>query len=222
MKPGFQIPMDFNDEERASFYRLIAARRDIRKFRPDPIPEDVLLRILWAAHHAGSVGYMQPWNFIVIRDQEVRQSVKAIYADANQAAAACYEGEKRGLYDTLKLEGITESPLNICVTCDRSRGGTHVLGRHSIPETDLYSTCTAVQNLWLAARVEGVGVGWVSILDNDRLAQILHIPTGIVPVAYLCVGYPVEFHPIPELELLGWRERLSMADLVFEDRWPDP
>ena len=213
-------PVDFTDDERASFYRLIAARRDIRKFRTDPVPEDVLVRILWAAHHAGSVGFMQPWNFIVIRDRSVREAVKQLYVDANKAAAECYADDRRELYDSLKLEGILESPLNICVTCDRSRGGAHVLGRHSIPETDLYSTCTAVQNLWLAARVEGVGVGWVSIVDNDRLAELLCIPAGIVPVAYLCVGYPVAFPPIPELELLGWRERLPFEQLVFEERWP--
>jgi 5,6-dimethylbenzimidazole synthase len=212
---------DFTEDERASFYRLIAARRDIRKFRPDPVPEDVVQRMLWAAHQAGSVGFMQPWNFIVIRDVPLRESVKQLYIEANKAAAACYDGERRDLYDSLKLEGIVESPLNICVTCDRSRGGPHVLGRHSMPETDLYSTCTSVQNLWLAARVEGVGVGWVSIVDNDKLADILNIPRGVVPVAYLCVGYPVEFPPIPELELLGWRERLFLEDLVFTDRWPE-
>jgi len=214
-------PTQFTDDERASFYRLIAARRDIRKFRPDPVPDDVLMRILVAAHHAGSVGFMQPWNFIVIRNQAIRQSVKQLYVDANSAAAECYTGERRDLYNSLKLEGILESPINICVTCDRGRGGANVLGRHSIPETDLYSTCTAIQNLWLAARVEGVGVGWVSIVNNDSLAELLHIPSGIVPVAYLCVGYPVEFPPIPELELLGWRERIPFDELVFEDRWPE-
>lgn len=219
--PDGRNEMDFTDDEREAFYRLIAARRDIRRFRPDPVPDDALSRILWAAHHAGSVGFMQPWNFIVIRDRAIRESVKQMYVDANEAAAACYSGTRRDLYDTLKLEGIVESPINICVTCDRSRGGAHVLGRHSIPETDLYSTCTAVQNLWLAARVEGIGVGWVSILDNERLAALLGIPAGIVPVAYLCVGYPIEFPPIPELQLLGWRERLSLENLVFEDRWPE-
>jgi len=211
----------FTDEERESFYRVIAARRDIRRFRPDPVPEDILLRILWAAHHAGSVGYMQPWNFIVIRNRAIRESVKQLYVDANNSAAECYSGDRRQLYDGLKLEGIVESAVNICVTCNRSRGGPHVLGRHSIPETDLYSTCTAVQNLWLAARVEGVGVGWVSIVDNNRLAELLHIPSGIVPVAYLCVGYPVEFPPIPELEILGWRERMPIEELIFNDRWPE-
>jgi len=207
-------------EEREVFYRIIAARRDIRRFRPDPIPDDVLGRILWAAHHAGSVGYMQPWNFMLIREKAPRQAVKDLFVAANEAAAALYGGERRVLYDTLKLEGILESPLNICVTCDTRRGGPHVLGRHSLPETDVYSTCTAVQNLWLAARAEGVGVGWVSILANDRLRGIFGIPESVVPVAYLCVGYPVEFGPVPELEAQGWGERLALDDLVLTERWP--
>lgn len=211
---------EFDEDERRSFYRLIAARRDIRRFRPDPIPDDTLGRILMAAHHAGSVGFMQPWNFILVRDRGIRAEVKALFDQANAAAASCYEGERRALYDTLKLEGILECPLNICVTCDRNRGGEHVLGRHTIRDTDIYSTCTAVQNLWLAARVEGVGVGWVSIVDNDSLAKIFSLPKGVVPVAYLCMGFPVEFPPIPELEARGWRERLSLEGLVYEERWP--
>jgi len=212
---------EFTEAERDSFYRLIAARRDIRKFLPDPVPDDVLTRILWAAHHAGSVGFMQPWNFLIIRDKEIRESVKQLYVEANTEAAGHYEGEVRALYDTLKLEGIIESPLNVCITCDRSRGGKHVLGRNSIPETDLYSTCTCVQNFWLAARIEGIGVGWVSIVDNVRLSTLLNLPADVVPVAYLCVGYPVEFAPIPELQTLGWRDRLPMADLILYDRWPE-
>lgn len=212
---------DFSDADREAFYRLITARRDIRKFRPDPVPDEILARILFAAHHAGSVGFMQPWNFILIRDRRIRARVKELFVKANEAAAECYAGVRRELYDSLKLEGIVESPLNICVTCDRNRGGDHVLGRHSIRDTDLYSTCTSVQNLWLAARVEGVGVGWVSIVDNVQLGALIHLPDGVVPVAYLCVGYPVEFPPIPELQSLGWRDRLSLDGLVYEDRWPD-
>jgi len=121
----------FTDEERESFYRLIAARRDVRKFRTDPVPEEVLNRVLWAAHHAGSVGFMQPWNFIVIKDAAIKASVKQLYVHANEKAAAHYSGEVRALYDTLKLEGIVESPINVCITCDRTRGGKHVLGRNT-------------------------------------------------------------------------------------------
>ena len=144
--------------------------------------------------------------------------MKASFAQENAAAAMNYEGERRVLYDSLKLEGILESPLNLCVTCDRSRGGK-VLGRNSIFDSDLFSTCCAVQNLWLAARGEGIGVGWVSIVDNARLSQILGIPDGVIPVAYLCVGYPREFTPEPMLERVGWRKRLPLNELVFEERF---
>ena len=199
-------------------YDAIYARRDIRKFRGDPVPDEVLRRILDAAHHAGSVGFMQPWDFIVVRDPAVRAGVRATFERENARASANYEGEKRDLYLSLKLEGILESPLNLCVTCDRTRGGK-VLGRNSIVDTDLFSTCCAVQNLWLAARAEGVGVGWVSILDPLELARLLFLPGNVVPVAYLCVGYPESFPEKPVLETSGWRARLPLEDVVFRDRY---
>ncbi len=195
-------------------YEAIHARRDIRSFRPDAVPEEVLWRILDAAHHAGSVGFMQPWNFIVIRSLEVRRRIKAVFDAENARAALNYEGERRALYGSLKLEGILEAPLNLCVTCDRARGGA-VLGRNTILDTDLFSTCCAVQNLWLAARAEGIGVGWVSILEPGEICRFLKLPETVVPVAYLCVGYPVEFPARPTLEAVGWRGRLSLQDLVF-------
>ncbi|HTB22147.1 MAG TPA: 5,6-dimethylbenzimidazole synthase [bacterium] len=199
-------------------YEAIFKRRDIRKFRPDPLPEDALGRILKAAHHAASVGFMQPWNFILVRDPERRAQVKESFEIQNRAAAEKYSGAKRALYKSLKLEGILESPLNICVTCDRGRGG-EVLGRSSIYDTDLFSTCCAVQNLWLAARAEGIGVGWVSIVDNERLSAILEIPAGVVPLAYLCVGYPESFPEEPMLETEGWRARMPLEELVFRDKY---
>jgi len=162
---------------------------------------------------------MQPWNFIVIRDPEVKGRVKEMFLRENRRAAARYRGKRRKLYDTLKLEGIEEAPVNLCVTCDPDRFGPHVLGRNTVRRTDVYSTCCAVQNLWLAARAEGVGVGWVSILRNDRLKKVLGIPAGVIPVAYLCVGYPVEFPLLPDLERAGWAPRLPLGDLVFSDRW---
>ena len=200
-------------------YDLIFSRRDVRRFLPRPVPEPVLQRILNAAHHAPSVGFMQPWNFIVIRDPEVKGRVKQMFLRENRRAAAVHRGKRRKLYGSLKLEGILEAPVNLCVTCDPARFGPHVLGRNTIRRTDVYSTCCAVQNLWLAARAEGVGVGWVSILRNDQLKRVLGIPAGIIPVAYLCVGYPVEFLPQPELERAGWAARLPLDDLVFSDRW---
>ena len=200
-------------------YDVILARRDVRRFQPNPVPDAVLWRILQAAHHAPSVGFMQPWNFIVVRDHEVKTQVQQAFVEENARAARRYRGHRRVLYDSLKLEGILEAPINLCVTCDRSRFGPHVLGRNSIPETDLFSTCCAIQNLWLAACAEGIGVGWVSILRVERLRSILGIPKQIVPVAYLCVGYPETLLPKPELELVGWAPRLRLEDLVFINRW---
>ncbi|GAC1334924.1 MAG: 5,6-dimethylbenzimidazole synthase [Isosphaeraceae bacterium] len=200
-------------------YEAIHTRRDVRRFRPDPVPDDVLLRILDAAHHAGSVGYMQPWNFLVVRSTEVRRTIFEVFERENARAAEGYSGERRALYDSLKLQGILDAPLNIAVTCDRTRGGPHVLGRNTVLDADLYSTCCAVQNLWLAARAEGVGVGWVSILDTAIVQRLLDIPQGVLMTAYLCVGYPVEFEDKPLLEKVGWAEKIPLRELVFEDSW---
>lgn len=200
-------------------YDVIFSRRDVRHFRPDPIPTDVLRRLLTAAHHAPSVGFMQPWNFIVIQDPEVKAQVKRHFQAENVRAARRFRKGKRRLYNSLKLEGIEESPVNLCVTCDPRRRGPHVLGRNTIRRTDLYSTCCAVQNLWLAARAEGVGVGWVSILRNEVLQKILGIPPHVLPVAYLCVGYPERFLPRPELEEVGWASRVPLDRLIYRDRW---
>jgi 5,6-dimethylbenzimidazole synthase len=162
---------------------------------------------------------MQPWDFVVIRDREIRQQVLERFLLERDRAARLYEGARRELFLSLKLEGILESALNICVTCDRSRGGPHVLGRSTILDTDPYSTCCAIQNLWLAARAEGIGVGWVSILDPQALAALLKLPDSIIPVAYLCVGYVDAFPEEPELQLVGWHRRLPLAGLVHLERW---
>lgn len=209
----------FSDQERAAVYRAIFERRDVReKFLPTPIPEAVLTRLLLAAHHAGSVGFMQPWNFIVIRKAATRRTVKALFQQANAAAARRYEGQRAALYRRLKLEGIAEAPVSLCVTCSRQRGG-QVLGRATVPETDLYSTCGAIQNLWLAARAEGIGVGWVSILDHQALKETLGIPRPIKVVAYLCLGYVADFARRPDLERMGWRSRLPLDQVVFREKW---
>ena len=209
----------FSAAERAALYRVIESRRDVRAFRSDPIDAETLGRILGAAHHAPSVGLMQPWNFIVIRDAATKSRVKGLFQAQNAVAVANYKGDRADLYASLKLEGIEEAPLNLCVTCDRTRSGPHVLGRNTVVDTDLYSTCCAIQNLWLAARVEGVGVGWVSILDYDDLRPILGIPATVVPVAYLCIGYPREFLDEPELQRHGWATRLPLEQIVFQERW---
>jgi 5,6-dimethylbenzimidazole synthase len=211
-------PEAFTDSERAAVYRAIHSRRDIRHFRDDPIPDEVLARLIGAAHHGPSVGFMQPWDFILVRDPSVRRQVKELFLRERQAAACFFDEPQRTQYLSLKLEGILEAPLNLCVTCDPTRGDV-VLGRNAIPETDIYSTCCAVQNLWLAARSEGVGVGWVSILKLPQLRKILQIPAHVIPVAYLCLGYPVEFYQRPMLEMAGWRDRLPLEELLHFDSW---
>lgn len=200
-------------------YEAIYKRRDIRHFRTDPVPDDVLQRILNAAHHAGSVGFMQPWNFLVIRAKETKQQIFELYKKANKSAAAQYQGEQRALYDSLKLAGIMEADISLVVTCDTNRETGAGLGRQTMPETAVYSTCCAIENLWLAARAEGIGVGWVSIVDADAAKKILGIPDNLTLVAYLCVGYPVTFEKKPMLETAGWQERVPLEDLVFYEKW---
>jgi 5,6-dimethylbenzimidazole synthase len=210
---------EFSAADREVFYRVIERRRDVRAFRPDPIPSETLYRILGAAHHAPSVGLMQPWNFIVIQEADTKARIKDIFLEENEKAAAHYSGPRANLYRSLKLEGIQEAPVNLCVTSDRTRAGPHVLGRNTIVDTDLYSTCCAIENLWLAARVEGIGVGWVSILSHDELRKLLGIPDHIVVVAYLCLGYAQEFFDEPELQRRRWASRVPLDQLVYRERW---
>ncbi len=210
----------FSADEKRGLYRAIYERRDVRSnFLPDPVPDQLLERILDAAHHAPSVGFMQPWDFIVIRDPSIRSQIRENFEKANRQAAAIYHGEKRALYDTLKLAAIIEAPLNLCITCDHQRTKGAGLGRQSNPETDVYSTVCAVQNLWLAARAESLGVGWVSILDTEALKATLQIPTHVTPIAYLCLGYVSEFASHPELEQKGWEHREPLAHLIHHDHW---
>lgn len=214
------IERTFSAAEREALYRLIRSRRDVRQFVSDPIPTDVVRRILGAAHYAPSVGFMQPWNFILIHSLQVRTLIKRIFEEINGAEAAKVpEQDRQQLYRSLKLEGILEAPLNIAVTCDRRRGMPFVLGRTPVPDTDIYSTCLAIQNMWLAACAEGVGIGWVSILDYRRIEQLLKIPCGVQLIAYLCVGFPREFRDRPMLEEVGWRPRLNLDTLIYRDVW---
>jgi len=217
---GLTAAGPFSREERDAVYRAIFTRRDVRsQFLPKPIPDETLQRILLAAHHAPSVGFMQPWNFIVIDQGQTRHAVKAAFVKANEEAAKLFTDERATLYSALKLEGISDAPINLCITCDRERGGPVVLGRTHNRDTDLYSTVCAVQNLWLAARAEGVGVGWVSIFNDADIREILALPEHVVPVAYLCLGYVAELYQQPELEAKGWRKRLDYHELVFENKW---
>lgn len=210
----------FSEDERGAVYRAIFSRRDVRsQFTDRPVEKDVLMRLLNAAHHAPSVGFMQPWNFIIVRDAALKARVQAAFAEANSEAEAMFGPDRRPLYSSLKLEGILRAPISVCVTCDRQRGGPVVLGRTHAPEMDLYSTVCAVQNLWLAARAEGIGVGWVSIFPVGALGEILGLPKDIVPVAWLCLGYVEELYEQPELAAKGWAKRIPLEQLVYRDFW---
>ncbi len=215
-----QTNAEFSAAERDAVYRCIFNRRDVRgQFLPDPIPDDVLARLLRAAHHAPSVGFMQPWDFIVVRSDAIKRRIRDAFQRAHLEAAEMFENEQQRTYRTLKLEGIVEAPVGICVTCDRSRSGPVVIGRTHQPEMDLYSAVCAVQNLWLSARAENVGVGWVSILRHDDVRDALGIPSSIQPIAYLCVGYVSHFFQKPELQAAGWLPRIPLGDVVWIDRW---
>jgi 5,6-dimethylbenzimidazole synthase len=211
---------DFSASERAALYRAISARRDVRAdFSPDPIDDDVLERVLGAAHQAPSVGLSQPWRFIVVRDLATRRSVHQAFSRANAAAIAAYDEATADRYRALRLEGILGAPVNVCVTCDDDPRRGNGLGRKTIPETARYSTVCAIQNLWLAARVEGLGVGWVSIIEPMDVRRILAIPNHVAVVAYLCIGHVADFATLPDLERDRWETRTALSDVVDYERY---
>ena len=216
--PVTDAPVAFAPADRAAVYRAIETRRDVRRgFTDRPLPGELLQRLLAAAHKAPSVGFMQPSRFIVIRDLEIRKAIHGIFRQSKAEAAANYTGPQLEQYVALKLEGILEAPQNLCIVCDTGSERGHKLGRHSMPEAAAYSTVCAVQNLWLAARAEGVGVGWVSILDPAQLRTVLRIPGHILPVAYLCLGYVDKLASQPELETYGWEQRLPLESVTSYD-----
>jgi len=211
---------NFSDEEKNGLYKAIFSRRDVRShFTSREIDDSLLTKILNAAHHAPSVGFSQPWNFILIKDYEIRKKIKDSFEKERKRSSQMVEEPKKSKYLSFKLEGILDSPINICVTYDPTKFGSFVIGRSSIPETGVYSACCAVQNLWLAARTEGIGVGWVSILSNSVLKEILKLPEHVVPVAYLCLGHVEDFSPKPDLEMAGWLPRLELKDVIFYEKW---
>jgi 5,6-dimethylbenzimidazole synthase len=212
----------FNDSEREAVYRAINTRRDVRRgFVAEPLSDDVLHRLLSAAHAGPSVGLMQPSRFIVIRDFNMRRRIHDIFQQSNAEAATGYAGEQQKQYADLKLEGILEAPQNLCIVCDPHSPRGHKLGRQTMPETALYSTVCAIQNLWLAARAEGIGVGWVSILDPEKVRKALEIPAHLILVAYLCLGYVDSFAVEPDLERSGWQERVPLAAVLSYDRYSE-
>jgi nicotinate-nucleotide--dimethylbenzimidazole phosphoribosyltransferase len=210
----------FSDDQRAAVYRVIEERRDVRRdFLPDPIPPDVLERVLAAAHRAPSVGFSQPWDFIIIADPDRRARIKALAERAREDFAAALPTARARAFDRLKTEAILQTPVNIVVTCDPTRGGRHTLGRHVQPQTAAYSSVLAVANLWLAARAEGLGVGWVSFFSERELAAELGLPPHLEVVAYLCIGYVASFAPEPELELAGWARRRPLGWAVHAEEY---
>lgn len=210
----------FSEEEKRGVYKAMYSRRDVRaEFIPRPIDDALLLKIIDAAHHAPSVGFSQPWNFIIIRDKEIRRRIKELFERERNKESELIEGDRKSKYLSFKLEGILESGVNICVTYDPNRFGPFVIGKSSNPDTGIYSVCLAIENLWLAARAEGLGVGWVSILNNDELKKILNIPEHIKPIAYLCIGYVTHFEDKPDLERFGWISRVDIKDLIYYERW---
>ncbi|WP_299291584.1 5,6-dimethylbenzimidazole synthase [Nitrosopumilus sp.] len=211
---------DFTESEKNGFYKAIYSRRDVRShFVSKAIEDEKLSKILNAAHHAPSVGFSQPWNFILIKNSETKKKIKESFEKEKDRSSQLVEEPKKSKYLSFKLEGILESPVNLCVTYDPSKFGPFVIGRSSIPEAGLYSVCCAIQNLWLAARTEGIGLGWVSILSNDTLKDVLELPEHVVPVAYLCLGYVDEFAEKPDLETAGWLPRLELKDVVYFEKW---
>src|SRR6266568_24390 len=207
-------------QARDAVYRVIAERRDVRRgFRPDPVPADVLGRVLAAAHQAPSVGLSQPWDFIVITDRARRERIAALARRHAGEFAADLPGARARAFDQLKIESILDTPVNIVVSCDRTRGGRHTLGRATQPQTADFSSVLAVANLWLAARAEGLGVGWVSFFDERELAAELGLPAHLAVIAYLCVGYVTSFGAEPELATAGWARRRPVSWAVHAEEF---
>lgn len=205
----------FPEEARRAVYECIGLRRDVRHFKPEmPVDSAVLTRILEAAHQAPSVGHSQPWGFVLLVDTAQRERIRQSFLKCREAEAARFPSGRRAAYLAHKLEGIREAPLNLCVTVDLRDRGEAILGTTAQPEALRASVCCAVQNLWLAARVEGIGVGWVSIVEPAVLRQELELPPGVEPVAYLCLGHPVAFRRRPMLEETGWQARAPVSSVI--------
>jgi 5,6-dimethylbenzimidazole synthase len=211
------IEYRFNDAEREAVYRAIAERRDMRHFSNAPIDERTLWRLLHAAHRAPSVGLMQPWRLIRILDRDLRRRIHDLVEREREATAAAL-GERSDEFMRLKVQGVLEcgEVLVAALADGRER---HIFGRRTLPEMDLASVACAIQNLWLAARAEGLGMGWVSLFDPEALAQLLDMPSGAKPVAILCLGHVDAFYPAPMLELEGWAVGRQLQEFVFDNRW---
>ncbi|WP_051385590.1 5,6-dimethylbenzimidazole synthase [Actinokineospora inagensis] len=201
-------------------YEVISRRRDVRaEFTGAAIDDEVLRRVLSAAHAAPSVGMTQPWDFVVVRDPDTRARFHRHVHDERAHFAAGLTGERATAFDRIKIDGILESTLSVVVTYDPDRGSPAVLGRHAIADAGLYSVCLAIQNLWLAATAEGLGVGWVSFYQEDHLRSLLHIPASVRPVAWLCLGPVERLQEVPDLERHGWRSRIPVDQVIHHERY---
>ncbi len=212
---GADFPIDsFDVDFREQLAALVRRRRDVRRFRPDPVPEAILEEALRLAHLAPSVGFSQPWRFLLVEDEAKRAAAMASFLRANAAALEQTAPEDRALYARLKLEGLREAPVQMAVFCDEETHTGRGLGARTMPETRAYSTVCAIHTLWLALRAHGVGLGWVSILEPEEIARICAVPEGWRFVAWLCIGWPQEARAeTPELERLGWERRLPLEKL---------
>lgn len=208
-------PPTFGPDFVAAFSDLVLWRRDVRRFRTDPLPDGLVDRLIGIASHAPSVGNCQPWRFVHVESHARREAVRASFRRANQAALDGYDGETRALYARLKLEGLEAAPAQLAVFADEATERGQGLGRQTMPEMLRFSVVGAVHTLWLAARAEGIGVGWVSILEPQAVTEIMDVPQSWSLVAYLCLGWPVEEHLDPELERAGWQARVDLDDLVL-------
>lgn len=210
----------FNDQARQHMYEVIDSRRDVRRFRPESVPQDVLERVLTAAHHAPSVGHSQPWRFIVVGDPSIRERAASMADRERLRQAAMLDPEAARRMLDLQLEGIREASLGVVIACDRRVPAAGVLGRATFVDADMWSCACAIENMWLAARVEGLGLGWVTLFQPDELADLLHLPPGVETLGWLCLGWPDERPPEPGLVRAGWSRRLPLNEVVFDDHWP--
>jgi len=208
----------FAEADRAAVYRAIHERRDMRHFCGGEVAPDVLLRLLRAAHHAPSVGFMQPWRFIRVRDAQLRQGIHAVVEQERLQTARAL-GEREEDFMQLKVQGVLDAAEVLVVAMPPGREA-HIFGRRTLPEMDIASTACAIQNMWLAARAEGIGLGWVSFFDPEALAQLIGLPQGARPLGILCIGHVPAFYPRPMFEDAGWGKRLKLDEVLFENRWP--
>ena len=207
----------FSEAERAAVYRAIHERRDMRHFSGGTVPEDVLLRLLRAAHHAPSVGFMQPWRFIRVKRKDLREGIHALVEQERVRTAEAL-GERQDDFMKLKVQGVLDAAEVLVIAMPPGREA-HVFGRRTLPEMDIASAACAIENLWLAARAEGLGMGWVSIFDPQELAQLLHMPEGAHPLGVLCLGPVQAFYAEPMLQQEKWAKRMPLEDMLMDDVW---